>query len=72
MGALIGMGDPTRYLLGVHICAPNIAKDGHIDRHTAGHAIARLLDALAEVNRAAINSGGRTGFEAALRQLQFF
>ena len=67
MGALIGMGDPARHLLGVHICATHIAKDGHVSRHAAGHAIARLLDALAKVNRAAIDSGGRAGFETALR-----
>ena len=30
VGAFIGMGDPARHLLGVHICATHIAKDRHI------------------------------------------
>ena len=72
VGTLVGMGNPARHLLRMHVCSTHITKDGHLGRHTAGHTVSGLFEALAEVNRAAINSGGRTGFEAALWQLQFF
>ena len=72
VGAFIGMGDPARHLLGVHVCATHITKDGHVGRHSTKHTVSRLLHALAKVNRAPIDSWGRTGFKTALRQLQFF
>ena len=72
VGTLIGMGDPARYLLGVHVCATHIAKDGHVGRHSTKHTVSGLLHALAKVNCAPIDSWGRTGFKTALRQLQFF
>ena len=68
--ALVGVGDPARHLLRVHVCAAHEAEDG--DRLAVPHPITRLFQAFAEVNRTAIQTRWRAGLQAALRQFQFF
>ena len=71
VGAFVGVGDPARHLLRVHVQPTHETEDRHGGAHAAGHAVAGLCLAFAEVNAAAIQPGWRAGFQAALRQLQF-
>ena len=66
VGARIGVGDPARHLLRVLLHAAHKAEHRHGRTHAAGHAVARLLQAFAEVDAAAINARRGAGLQAAL------
>jgi hypothetical protein len=51
---------------------PHEAEDWLLHPGTAGHAVTRLLNALAEIDSAAIQPWWRSGLEATLRQFQLF
>jgi hypothetical protein len=72
--ALVGVGDPARHLLWVHVGLAHEAEHRHpaLRVHAAGHTIARLLRALGKVDGAAIQTRRCAGFQTPLRQLQFF
>ena len=70
--ACVGVGDVTRHLARMCDIAAHEAEDGHIALNTTWHPIPGLRNALAKVNCAAINARRRAGFQAALRQFEFF
>ncbi len=72
VGALVGVRDPARHLLRVHGRAAHEAEHRHPLRGAAGHAVARLQLALAEVDGAAVQPWRRPSLQAILRQLEFF
>ena len=65
--AFVGMRDVARHLLWVGNLAAHKTEDRHWPGSAAGHTIARLFNALAEVNRATVNAWRRAGFQSALR-----
>ena len=72
VGAGVGVGNPARHLLRVLLHPAHKAKHRHRRTHAAGHAVAWLLQALAKVDRSAIQTRRGSGLESALGQLQFF
>ena len=70
--ARVGMGDVARHLLGVSDIGTPITEHWYIARCAARHSIARLRNAFAEINRAAVYARRRAGFQSALWQLEFF
>ena len=70
--ALVGVGDPARHLRRVHVGPAHEAEHRDIAARAARHPVTGLLGAFREVNRPAIDTRWRAGFEAPLRQLQLF
>ena len=68
----IGVGDPARHLLRMLLHPTHKAEHRHGRAHAARHAVAGLLQAFAEVDAAPVNAWRCAGFQAALRQLEFF
>ena len=72
VGAGVGVCDPARHLLRVLLYPAHETKHRHGGAHAPSHPVARLLQALAKVNRSTVQSRGGSRLESALRQLQFF
>ena len=74
VGALVGVGDPTRHLAWVHLGPAHDAEHRHrtVRGVGAGHAVTGLLCALRVIDAPPIDARGCAGFQAALGQLQFF
>src|ERR1039458_5313363 len=64
VGASVGVGNPTRQLLRMHVTAAHIGKHGR-------WIVARLLLHRRKIDRAAVDARRRAGFQAAYRKLQF-
>ena len=72
VGALIGVGDPTSTLFGVHVSAAHETEDGHQRRLAAQHAVTRLFAALGKIDAAPINAWRGARLQPPLRQAKFF
>ena len=72
MGLRVGVGDPTRHVLRMHLRFAHETEHWHSARQSARVSVTGLLRTLAEVNRAAIQAWRRSGFQSALGKLQLF
>ena len=70
MRALVGVRHPARQLARVHVRPAHEAEHRHPRVLPAGHAVAGLRLATAEVDRAAVQARRRAGLQAPLRQLE--
>ena len=71
MCALVRMGHPARHLSGMLLDTPHETERRHARTHAARHAVAGLLNTLAEINSSTIKAWRCACLQPALRQLQF-